>query len=84
VVPTDQPPAEVTPAPEGVYVVPVTVDVQGSAEAVIRFSELIQLDTRLFLMQSFALTPDAGDSTISGYLFVVVDPLSSIAETPEQ
>jgi len=85
VIPTDQPATTPTPAgPEGVYVVPVTIDVKGSAEAVIRFSELVQRGTRLFLAQSFGLTEDTQITSMVGFLFVVVDPQGADLETPTE
>ncbi len=84
VVPTDEPTSAAPAAVEGAFVVPVTVDVQGSPEAIIRFSELVQRGPRLYLVQSLALAPDTGVATFTGYLFVVADQSGASPETPEQ
>ena len=67
------PPAAV--AADGVLTVSVTVEVTGPPEAVIAFSRLAQLADRLYLVDNFSFVgePDLF-STLTGYLFVYVDP----------
>ena len=78
---------DVTPsgpaAPDGVYTIPVSIEVTGSAANVINFSKLMQLGTRLFVSPSFSFTPEKSAGLLQGFLYLVDDPSGSAFPVPE-
>jgi Tfp pilus assembly protein PilO len=59
-------------APEGVYMVPVTVTVTGEAVAVVRFASALQQRDHVFFAEKLVVEPGSG--TVSGFIFVVRPP----------
>lgn len=56
--------------------IPVTVDVAGSADAILRFVNGLQTDNRLYLVNEFSTTADASDPNqlvgkIGGYIWAI-------------
>jgi hypothetical protein len=64
-------PIEGAPAPTGLYTIAVDVEVKGTPEAVIRFSELMQLGKRIYLVAAFSYSPDSTSGLLNGYLSVM-------------
>lgn len=61
-------------APEGVYTIPVQIEVTGSAANIIVFSKLMQTGTRLFVVPTFTFTSEESVGIMSGYLYIIDDP----------
>ena len=61
-------------APEGVFTIPVQIEVTGSAANIIVFSKLVQTGNRLFVVPTFTFTSEESVGILSGYLYVVDDP----------
>ncbi len=66
-------PVEGTPAPTGLYTIALDIEVKGTPEAVIRFSELMQLGERIYFLPTFSYTPDSTSGVLNGYLSVIAD-----------
>ncbi len=64
-------PVEGTPAPPGLYTIALDIEVKGTPEAVIRFSELMQLGERIYFLPTFSYTPDSTSGVLNGFLSVM-------------
>ncbi len=64
-------PVEGTPAPVGLYTIALDIEVKGTPEAVIRFSELVQLGERVYFLPVYSYTPDSQSGVLNGYLSVM-------------
>lgn len=61
-------------APDGVFTIPVSIEVIGSPANIIAFSKLMQLGDRLFVVSNFSYTPDESTGILSGFLYLIDDP----------
>ena len=77
--PAADPAAEVPAAPAStLFTVPITIGVTGPPEAIMAFTNAIQLGERFFLVTgstfSGASSPATASGSLTGFVFVVVDP----------
>ncbi|TAL42154.1 MAG: hypothetical protein EPN91_09080 [Salinibacterium sp.] len=66
-------------------VIPVSVTVSGSYDSIVGFIKSVQFGDRLFLINVFAIKPQQGggySDVISGYVYVLNDPLLDGLPTP--
>lgn len=61
-------------APDNVVTIGVIVEVNGPPDAVIRFSRLAQLGTRIFVAPVFNYSPADSLGTLNGFIYVITDP----------
>jgi Tfp pilus assembly protein PilO len=80
--PTAATPAAEAPAASGIVVTPVSLNVTGSLDNVLKFTKSLQTSGRLMLVSTFSVTPgsgDAGTSKKSGIAAVLSGSIFSLA-----